>query len=148
MDTLKMEIALMSFFNPFQNIIVTNLRAITGHECDILILNKNNYATEIEIKISKSDLLADKKKLHGHYSNHIARFYFAVPKKLVDIALCEIPERAGLYSIEKHKDPKLIKQCKRNKSSIRWKEKERIYLMRIGAMRILGLKQKIAAYQF
>lgn len=36
------------------------------HECDILYITLNDYAVEYEIKVSKSDLLADAKKHHGH----------------------------------------------------------------------------------
>ena len=60
--TLEMETLLMNHFNYLQNIIVPNVS--NGifhkehgwlHECDLLVLSKANYATEIEIKISKAD---------------------------------------------------------------------------------------------
>ena len=84
MTTLEIEIALMEHFNVRQNSIVPNISwgIANLHECDILVLSKSNYATEVEIKISKSGLLKDKEKKHGHNHNHIARLYFAVPKKL------------------------------------------------------------------
>lgn len=149
MNALEMEIELIKFFNPRQNIVVTNISwGMAGlHECDILVLSASNYAAEIEIKTSKSDLLADKKKKHGHYHNHIARLYFAVPEKLVDIALQEIPERAGLYSVTKGKAPKLIRPCKRNTRCVEWTADERLKLAHLGTMRILGLKEKIAKLQ-
>lgn len=152
MTTLEIEIAMMQLFPPRQNIVVPNVSwgmnllsqhgYVSLHECDILILSKGNYATEIEIKISKSDLLADKKKAHGHYHEHIARLYFAVPDTLVDVAVDAIPERAGLYSVKAGKIPKLIRQCKRNKNCSRWTEKDRLKLAHLGTMRILGLKKK------
>lgn len=149
LTALDIEIELMIMFKPRVNIIVPNISwGIAGlHECDLLILSGGNYATEIEIKTSKSDILADNKKRHGHYHNHIARLYFAVPVGLVDIALQEIPERAGLYSVERGKTPELVRQCKRNKHCVRWSYEERFKLAHLGCMRILGLKKKVASNQ-
>lgn len=149
MNTLEIEIIMMKFLTPRRNIVVPNVSwgVANLHECDILALSTNNYATEIEIKISKADLKADKKKFHNHRHNHIARFYFAVPSDLVEVALNEIPERAGLYSVEREKTPKLIKQCKRNQNCIKWTNKERLKLAHLGAMRIIGLKNKILKLQ-
>lgn len=63
MTTLEMEIALMRELNIRKNIIVPNVSFgmyFKGygalHECDLLCLSKSGYATEIEIKIIKSDL--------------------------------------------------------------------------------------------
>lgn len=146
MKTLEMEIALIQYFNPRQNIIVPNVSwgMADLHECDILILSNHSYATEIEIKISKSDLMADKKKKHTHQHNHIKRLYFAVPQFLIDVALKEIPKRAGLYGLKKDRRPILMRECEPNKDCVQWKDWERHQLSRLGSMRILGLKQKIA----
>ena len=145
MNTLEIEIALMRHFNPYTNLIIPNSHGGLAqlHECDLLILNRNSYATEIEIKISKADLLNDKNKKHKHLSNYIARFYFAVPEKLIDIALKEIPERAGLYSFAKNSDAYIVKKCKRNKNCVRWSAEQRNYLNHMGAIRIYNLKEKI-----
>ena len=62
--TLEVELSLMKHFNFRENVIVNGVHwgmVINGkplHECDLLILSKANYATEVEIKISKSDLLS------------------------------------------------------------------------------------------
>ena len=153
MNTLDIEIALIDHFGFLRNIIVPNVSWGMGrlngkdlHECDLLVLSKSNYATEIEIKISNPDLIADTKKKHRHYHNHIARFYFAVPKKLTETALEIIPERAGLYAVKKE-GVELIKRCVRNKNSVQWSEAERLKLAHLGTMRILGLKRKIAKIQ-
>jgi hypothetical protein len=157
MNTIEMEVVLMRHFSPRQNIVVPNvswgMSLITEygwqplHECDLIILSKSNYATEVEIKISKADLLADKKKLHRHRHNHIARLFFAVPDCLVDFAIENIPERAGLYSAKKGEKPRLIKQCKRNSLAQKWTDKDRLKLAHLGTMRIAGLKDKIAKLQ-
>ena len=155
MTTLDMEIAVMKHFGIVQSLIVPNVSwGISGlHECDILSLSKAGYATEIEIKISKADLRADKKKSHGHRHGHIARLYFAVPSFLKQIALEEIPERAGLLVavMDKQTSENIIrlqeeKPCKRNSGAHQWTDLERSKLGRLGAIRILGLKEIISTY--
>lgn len=164
MKTIDIEIAVMGYLDIRANMIVPNASwgVARLHECDLLSLSKTGYATEIEIKITKSDLLKDKEKKHGHEHNHIKYLFFAVPKKLEAIALKEIPERAGLYVIEKYwwtgRYPHFrgdvgewlykvtqVRGAITNKRAIKWSEAERLQLARLGAMRILGLKKKIAS---
>jgi len=148
----------MEYFGIRQNIIVPNVYwGINGldYECDLIRLTKSNYATEIEIKVSKYDLKKDKEKLHNHGSSLFRYLYFAVPAELSEFALSEIPEKAGLLSVEKRKSQysweKLpfvykvteIKKPKVNKFSRRWSDEERCKLLRLGTMRILGLKKMI-----
>jgi hypothetical protein len=148
MKTLDLEIAVMEFFGVRRNVVVPNVSwgIANLHECDVLVLSTSNYATEIEIKVSRADLLKDKKKEHGHYHNHIARFYYAVPEKLQDLALEVIPKRAGLLICTKYRNGltiKKIKECKRNTRAHRWSDRERYKLAHLGTMRILGLKKKL-----
>ncbi len=152
MKTIEIEIALMSHFGVRQNIIVPNVSwGMLPYEADLVILTGSNYATEIEIKVSKADLKKDKEKRHKHDSDMFKYFYFAVPKKLVEFALTEIPENAGLFSVEERGNiynPYWVKQEKApvlNKSHCKWKEADRIKLAELGCMRILGLKEKINA---
>ena len=134
----------MEYFGIRQKLIVPNISwGMNGlHECDILVLSRAGYATEIEIKISKADLLKDKEKRHGHNSNDIANFYFCVPEKLKDVALKNIPYRAGLMIASKN-GAWVIKYCQRNKGAKKWDEQDRYQLARLGTMRILGLKKKL-----
>jgi len=161
--TLDMELAIFREFSKSGNIVVNNFcHTIVGlHECDMLILNPRGYATEIELKISTSDLRADFKKFHGHINSHIARFFYAVPKKLVKLALELIPERAGLYSISNktimpaiknyygyHPEwvwykIEIIRKAKRTKNAHRWTDEERLKLAVSGSWRIFPLKKKI-----
>jgi len=159
MRTIEVEIAVMKYFGVRRNIIVPNVYwGIRGlnYECDLIRLTKNNYATEIEIKVSKSDLLKDKKKHHGHKSNLFKYLYFAVPEELTVCALLGIPERAGLlavrkvdvrnreyyeedyiYEVDEIKKPSINPNCRK------WNDSDRLELTRLGAIRILGMKQKI-----
>ena len=66
--TPEIEVRVASFFNPRQNIIVPNISwGVNLHECDLLIIRKSGYGIEVEIKVSKSDLIADAKKPHHHH---------------------------------------------------------------------------------
>jgi hypothetical protein len=70
-----------------------------NHECDMLVLDKNNRFTEVEIKISISDLKADFKKSHGHKSKYISRLVYAVPHDLLDKSMKIIPDEFGVISV-------------------------------------------------
>lgn len=98
------EIAIMKFYKPRINIIVPNVSwGLELHECDLLIVSKSGYASEIEIKTSIADLKKDKIKSHKHASKKIDKLYFAIPEEILEKALPHIPERAGIYCIETKK---------------------------------------------
>ena len=148
--TIEMEVALMARLNILRNIIVPNVSwGLDLHECDLLILTPSNYATEIEIKVSKYDLLKDKNKWHEHQSEWISRLYFAVPYYLEDLAFEHVPERAGIYVVYKNDSGRLRVLRKRfakpKPKSLRqkWDEKRRQKLLHLGCMRILTLKKQL-----
>lgn len=161
MTTLDMEIAVMEFLDIRRNIVVPNVYwGIPGinHECDIIKLTASGYATEVEIKISKNDLIKDRQKWHGHISRMIKYLYFAVPKELEEFAIDNIPERAGLLSVAKLHERVLtwtnttinfryevveVKKPKINKACLKWTDEQMNKLARLGAMRILGMKRKL-----
>lgn len=73
-------------------------------EIDVLSLNKSNYLTEFEVKISRSDFKADaKKKKWVFYQNTNGwlkvsnYFYYACPKELITES--ELPSFAGLIYV-------------------------------------------------
>lgn len=79
---------------------ITYAPEITKHECDVLIVSKSNYLTEIEIKVSLSDLKKDLEKWHKHSNEKLKYQYFAIPKYLekhIDL----IPENFGIIIVEK-----------------------------------------------
>lgn len=54
MSEKEMQYAIANALGFRQNIIVPNVSWGAGlHECDLLVISKYNWATEIEIKISK-----------------------------------------------------------------------------------------------
>lgn len=157
MKAINIEIAIMEHFGVRQNLIVPNVSwgvVPSLHECDLLILSKSNYAKEVEIKISKADLLKDQEKMHGHVHHYIRELCFAVPIELKEVALANIPERAGLFVVEfREPNPfqkkkklwtRCVKNAKINTSAHKWSDEERNNLARLGTMRILGLKKKVA----
>lgn len=98
MTTPELERAVVELINPRLNAVVPNISWGLGlrHEADLLVLDKQNRFTEIELKISKSDLKADFKKGHGHYSNFISRLVYAVPVELLDLAEELVPKHCGI----------------------------------------------------
>ena len=87
----EIEVALAEYFEYLKtNIVVFNVTGMTGdidinHECDCLVISKAGYLTEIEIKRSWSDFLADFKKKHTPVrEKSIKYFYYCVPEKLCD----------------------------------------------------------------
>lgn len=157
MTTLDMEIAVMMHVGIRANLCVPNVSwGIHGlHECDVLALTKSGYATEYEIKVSKSDLKADMKKSHGHDHPYIVALFYVVPMKLKVFALSIIPETSGLIVVEKLKSYNFPwreqrysaiqeRSAVRRKNAIKWSDGDRYDLARLGTLRILGLKTKIA----
>src|SRR5690606_38694218 len=86
-------------------------------EADVLSLNKSGYLTEFEVKISRGDFLADKKKDKWiFYSNKVESqipnyFYYACPIGL--ISEDEIPSFAGLVYVSLE-GIELVKRAKLN----------------------------------
>ena len=142
-----MEVKLAKHFNYKQNLIVPNiswglyLNHNTLHECDLLVLTTSNYLWEIEIKISKSDLIADKKKWHGHHNPNIKRLYFAIPEYLKD-CIEHIPDRAGIIIVKNKYRCEQIRKPRIDKG-YQLTDKEKLKMAILGSMRIWALKKKI-----
>ena len=71
---------------------------IFTYEMDLVVVKKNSiYATEIELKASLSDLRADRKKEHNHYSPFIRSLYFGLHESIpIETAKKYIPDEAGI----------------------------------------------------
>jgi len=123
------------------------------HELDMLVVSPVGWATEIEIKVSASDLKADKKKIHGHRSDRIRQLYFAVPEDLRAKAMELIPERAGLIIVKPDMAPyaygktEIVKTPKTNSGARKLNEKELQKLGKLAAMRIWSLKAVVYRQQ-
>jgi hypothetical protein len=147
--TPEMEIALSTWFDYRTNLIVPNVHwGMNMHECDLLVVSKAGYCTEVEIKISRADLRADARKKHGHECRRIKYLYFAI-SDCVKTYLDLVPERAGIIIVSRSEfDPDTIR-CKRvrdptcQKYAPKMTELERYKVARLGALRIWGLKRKL-----
>lgn len=105
MKTKEVEYAIYNHFINRYPLITTNITYLSPffyHECDILMASKANILTEIEIKVSISDLKADFKKRHQHKCKGIKFQYFAIPSDMAtDEAIKLIPENFGILVVYK-----------------------------------------------
>lgn len=101
--TKEMEYALYEKYGLKSNLFtlrITYLPNIINHECDVLMVSKSNYLTEIEIKVSLADLKKDLGKWHKHSNDKIKYQYFAIPEYLEKYAYL-IPENFGVLLVKK-----------------------------------------------
>lgn len=151
--TPEMEVAIAKYFGIRTHIIVPNLSwGFVDHECDLFLIRKTRYAFEVEIKRTKSDLLADFKKNHNHgdRQNRIIQLFYAIPIELLDSCEQYIPETAGIITVEKYEylgeyyyDVKMYRDAKRVTGARKLTEKEMLKVTRLGTMRIWSLKDKL-----
>lgn len=164
-NSLDIEIAVADMFGYRANIIVPNISWGAGlNECDLLIINKNNICTEVEIKISKSDLKADFKKHHRWTKDEIPIFkpqksikfmYYAVPENMIELAVQLLPSQIGILVIKKIVEPKYRmssiivtyykcfyhRRAKANSNFIVMNDKEVLNITRLMGMRVWTLKK-------
>lgn len=96
-------------FNRRDDIIVPNVSwGLIGYEADLLAINKTGQVTEVEIKRSMEDLLADFKKKHRH--NSATYFYYCVPESIADRAKEAIMEheKTFCFTVEPDYCPALL----------------------------------------
>lgn len=147
----QIEIAVAKFFNFRQNLIVPNISWGFGlsYEADMIVVRPNGWVIEIEIKVSKPDLLADEGKMkwrHGCIiSKSIRQHYFAVPDELVQyvniplsgilrVGLGRLGSRGGLVA-------SLVRPGKLNPRAVKISPEKRSRLAELGCMRIWSLKE-------
>src|SRR5690606_26373381 len=149
MTTLEMEIALMNHLGIRRNIVVPNVHwgiDYSLHECDLLCLTKSRLATEVEIKISKADLLKNKEKNHNHSHPLIRRTFFAVPEKLKDLAVEELDQRFGVLSVTARHGRYYVREVRKakiNSKAKKWSDDMYLKLLHLGCMRIMTLKKQL-----
>ncbi|MBM9615242.1 hypothetical protein JWJ90_13230 [Desulfobulbus rhabdoformis] len=94
------------FFNQRYEMVLPNVyMGNSGNEMDLAALRKSGLLEEVEIKISKSDFIADFKKTNprGQSKHELIQsgklacnyFSFLIPEVLA--SSCDVPEYAGLY---------------------------------------------------
>ena len=143
LSTVDMEIAVSGFLDARSNLIVPGIHwGMEMHECDLLIISKAGYAKEVEIKISKQDLVKDKNKLHGHQDCRIKELWFAIPKFL-EPHIELVPERAGIILVNGGCRCEVLRGAEIKKPGYKFSDAEKLQVARLGSLRIWGLKRKI-----
>lgn len=155
MTAMDIEIEVARYFNMRLNLIVPNISwGMLNHEADLIVVSRSGLATEVEIKVSKSDLKKDRDKRHHHNSKLIHRLFFAIPDYMLD-CIDLVPAQAGILVIRSGADAgalplryrrestKLLRPAKINKQYPKWTQKEVLQLLRLSTMRIWTLKEKL-----
>lgn len=144
-------------FNYVKNFVAFNVIGASenlriGHECDVLVCTKAGYLTEIEIKRSYTDFLADFEKEHDHSSELIKNFYYCVPIKIKDKVLEYLknkPEKedhrfdAGVLLYTEDGLLSTAKLPRPNWNCRKLFIEQKMELMRLEALRTVKLKEKI-----
>jgi len=148
MTAQQIEIAVANHFGYRRNLIVPNVHWGIGlnYEADMVVLRPSDWAIEVEIKVTASDIKADTKKRHQHNSRLFRQLYFAVPAEISGNPY--IPTRAGLLSVETDKygghKVKELRAPATNRNAVKWKPETRQKLHELAAMRIWSLKEHLA----
>ncbi len=144
-----MELAVAMLLNYRIHSIVPNVYWGWGlrHEADMIAVNGSGYVTEIEIKVTKSDLVNDFKKEHGHESKKIHRLVYAVPDNILESAMSVVPERFGIIAVKTIPTPggerysaRWIRRCKYDKSKPHLSSNDLIKLLDLGCMWMWSIK--------
>lgn len=68
-----------------RNIVIPNVSwGFLNHEADLLVISQKRTLTEIEIKRTWADFMADFHKGHNHYDKKLSHLYFAVPYRMAE----------------------------------------------------------------
>lgn len=131
--------AIMSNVNDTQFNVLESI-----HECDVLCLTTFDYGVEYEIKVSRSDLMADGKKEHDHEHKLVKQTYFVVPSDLVEVAQRHLPEKFGIIEYVIGSRPRLypIRKAAR-KNSVKWTLEQELSIYKKGYQRYLTIKEDL-----
>lgn len=146
------EVAVAKLINYRNHVIVPNVYwgLNLTHECDMLVLDPQGRFTEIEIKVTASDLKADFKKKHAHKSKIISRLIYAMPEELCHKYADLIPKECGIIAVRVVEYDNGIlpmifarhyRLCKHDKTKTKPTDDVINNFMRLGCMRIWSLKE-------
>jgi len=144
------EVAVSKLIGYRSHIIVPNVSWGWGlnHEADLIVVDKNQKVTEIEIKVSLSDLKRDFQKPNQHRSKKIGRLVYAIPESILEKALPLIPKEHGIIIVRKNTIETWFsyraiwqRRCRYRKDYAGISNAEVHDLMRLATMRIWSLKE-------
>lgn len=143
MKTCDIELAVSAWIGTRNHLIVPNVSwGLYLHECDLLVVSKSGYATEIEIKVTPSDLRADSKKIHEHRSKRIKFLYFAMPKEMRG-HVNDVPERAGVILVDDKEYCELVRRPVSNPLAVKITPDDQFQIARLGTLRMWNLKREL-----
>lgn len=146
MTTPELEYAVYTFIGGKSNIVVPNIRwgfRWLPYEVDLLCVTPSGYAHEYELKISASDIAADKRKRRIGCSDSLHTRTFCVPDELIDQCLSNINPTCGLIAVKNNMKCRWIRKPKINKAIKKVTHDERDKLYRLLGMRVWSMKRKM-----
>ena len=140
------QVLLAEYFGIRNNIIVPNVSwGLLDYEADLLVMNKTGYVTEIEIKRSWSDFLADfKKDETAHKSELIYQFWYCVPEVMYKECIEKLkevyPDSSDRPNVISYSDSGVLNFHGKSASYCRGKHRklfleEQLKLARLGTLR-------------
>jgi hypothetical protein len=139
----EIEIAIAQWFGYRDYVIVPNVSwGFLTYEADLLVISSSGYAWEVEIKISRGDLVRDKNKRHSHESRKVRKLWFAIPEKLSN-CIEHVPERAGVLIVSTDGIVRELRKPTVNEFAIKLTDAQQFQVARLGAMRVWDLKKRI-----
>src|SRR3990172_9041710 len=127
-------------YNTRRWLVVPNVSWGLGlHECDLLAVSASSYAHEIEIKISKGDLVRD---AHRH---RIACLWFAMPEGMRD-CIDRVPQEAGVILVDMNTGgmhvATRVRPAHRDPLAKPWSPEQRAKLARLGLLRYWSMRHR------
>jgi len=138
-------------WNKRQDVFVPNVSyGLLGYEADLIIMSKTGYLTEIEIKRSWVDFMADFKKDHKHNDSKICYFYYCLPISLKDRVMSFWQREYGGDTTNNHPATLFYLENGRIERGGGWPSKggrklfieEQLQLVRLGCFRYWNLQEK------
>lgn len=134
---------------PWQRyVVVPNVSwGLLPHEADLVALSGADWLSEVEIKVTKGDFLADRDKWKHHLAKFngmpevISAFYYAMPTAVWEKCKPEdLPQGAGLILVGQRwsgdsQHARVAQKPADNASARKLRPDEREQLMRLGYMR-------------
>ena len=150
-----LELAAANYFDYRQKLIVPNVGYGLGlsYEADLIVVTKDKYLYEVEIKTTIADLKKDviKKKFNTNGQYKIKKFFYLIPESLLkhkEKILDLIKPDAGLlvasYNNYSSKfEVSVVRVAWTNKYALKISDDEYLHLCHLAAMRIWTLKEHL-----
>jgi hypothetical protein len=154
MNTKEVETALVRtkklFTDCEKNVVVPNISfgLKFNHELDLLVLSKSGFITEVEIKVSRADLIKDFDKPHHHKDARIKFLYYAAPEEMEQDLLELVSANCGIIVVKTIKSGRnkgknfgvIIRKAQANAGAKKITPKEKTKLFELMLLRFWNLK--------